>query len=184
MTCATQPYVTQGPDWLARLYLCPPPWLNPALAALAAAVAIVVLYRLRERGWTVEPDTQREMLVIAWTVVGVLLATLAMARWAGQPYLVDVGVGLVVGWGGVQAVQAALARVGPDGWPAGLAEPRERLLAAWAALAVLTMAGSVLEVPGMLPALRYGRLYLMALGAAMGVYNAAELAEGTSTTPP
>lgn len=173
--CAVSAFATwQGPDWLAEFYLCPPAWVNPALAALAAAVGLAVLYRLQQRGWTVDLETQRSMLTIAWTVAVVLVATLAMVRWSGQPYLVDVGTGVLVGWGGVQAAQTEPARMrGAQVLPS----PRRRVLAAWAALGALAVLGPALVAPGGLVVLEGGRWYLAVLAGVMVVYNAAELAE-------
>lgn len=156
--------IEQGPAWLVELYLDPPWWVNPSLQFLGLVVAGVVAYRLYQRGYRISSGEQRAMLQIAGTVVGVMVGVLGMANFTEQPYLVDVGVGLVVGY----VVVFALANV-EIAWPLPV---EKRLSYGWGALAVLGLVGPQLanvNGQGMLPG--SAQLYVVLLGCVMLAYN-------------
>lgn len=160
--------VEQGPAWLARWALCPPPWAVALVVGLGLAVAAAVGWRLRRRGWTVDASTQRPMLVVAWTAALVMLATAAASRWLAWPYLADVGLGFIAGYGAVLAAQTAAAR----GWAVRVVSgPRDRLTAAWAGLAFVAALGPAVVGLTVGPAASLARWWLVVLAGGLVVLN-------------
>lgn len=167
----TQPTVTveQGPEWLANFYFSPPPWVNPALKLIAAIVLIVVAYRLYQRDWQLDMDTQREMQIVVAIVVGIMTATLAMANLADVPYTADVVVGTIVGYGAVLVPQHPSIA---SWWSDTVADPRQRRAYVWFALAVAALAlPPLVAVDGMGVMLTSTRMYLTALSASLAFYD-------------
>lgn len=159
----------QGPEWLADLYFSPPPWVNPLLKIIAAVALIIVAYRLYQRDWHLDMDTQREMQIIVASVVGIMTATLAMVNLADQPYIVDVAVGLVAGYGPVLAVQHP--RVG-KWWSDTIPDPRTRRAAVWIVLGIAAFVGPpvvAVERRGLM--LSSSRMYLYVISAGIAFYD-------------
>lgn len=165
--------VEQGPTWLVKFYLAPPPWVNPAIKAIGALAVVLVAYRLYQRGWEIDLETQHEMQFTVATIVGIMSATLAMVNWFEYPYIVDVSVGFLVGYGTVLAPQTRLLGIE---WPAALEDPVERTALIWALLAVTAYALPMLvavDREGML--LGTSRLVLAGVSVLMVFYNVAVL---------
>jgi len=164
-------HVEQGPTWLVELYLAPPPWLNPLLQALAALVVAVVAYRLYQRDFRIDLETQHEMQLIVAYIAMIASSTLAMVNLTSQPYPVDVSVGFLVGYGAVYLPQTRLV---PFEWPAALQDPGDRTALIWLllALAAYTLP-MVVAVDGQGMQLGTSRLALAGLSMAMVFYNIA-----------
>lgn len=162
--------VEQGPEWLVDLYFSPPPWVNPALKLLAAITLVIVVYRLYQRGWKLDMDTQREMQIVVAIVVGIMTATLAMTNLVDVPYTVDVVVGTIVGYGAVLVLQIPPIA---SWWSDTVSDPRQRRAYVWFVLAVAALAlPPLVAVDGMGVMLTSTRLYLTALSASLGFYDA------------
>lgn len=99
--------IKQGPEWLVRFYLNPPGWLNPLIKLIGILALLVVVYRLYQSDWKIGLDDQREMQIIASTVIGVITGVLGMVNWTQSPYLIDVSGGFLLGYGSVLAGQYA-----------------------------------------------------------------------------
>ncbi|WP_049970758.1 hypothetical protein [Haladaptatus cibarius] len=157
--------IEQGPRWLVEFYLTPPWWVNPSLKVLGLVVAGVVAYVLYRRGYEIPPTQQRTMLQVAATVVGVMTGVLVMTNYAGQPYHVDVGVGLLVGYGLV----TLLANVH---LPLPFEGDQDRLTLGWGILAACSIFLPWLarmNGEGTLPST--SRWYLVVLSVVMIWYN-------------
>lgn len=99
--------IEQGPDWLVRFYLNPPAWVNPLIKLIGVLALLVVVYRLYQSDWEIGLEDQREMQIIASTVIGVITGVLAMVNWTHEPYLIDVSGGFLLGYGSVLVGQYA-----------------------------------------------------------------------------
>lgn len=159
----------QGPEWLTRFVLDPPGWVNPSLKALAAVVALVVAYRLYQRGFEIELGTQIEILRVVSHVLGVMVASLAFVTYLNLPYRWDAAGGALVGVSAAFAGQAVATRVPPEYVSSNA---RERVMASWAVLAVVALvlpplAG--LAQSGLLVV--NARWYLVLLSAGFALYN-------------
>ncbi len=162
---AEHPPIEQGPTWLIDFYYSPPPWVNPSLKVLGLVVAGVVAYLLYRRGYEIAPTQQRVMLQVAATVVGVMTGVLAMTNYASQPYWVDVGGGLLAGYGLVTLLANVRLPLPVEG-------VEERLALGWGVLA-----GCGIVLPwlarmngkGTLPSM--SRWYLVVLSVVMVWYN-------------
>lgn len=171
--------VEQGPRWLADFIYTPPAWVNPTIKVLGLVVAVLVVYRLHQRDWSIDAETQLAMGRIAATIVGVMGGVLAMANLTSQPYLVDVAVGFAVGWG---TVTTALSHRVRHRVRQSIEDDHARLAAGWSALMKAT-----LLVPVILSnrhagtPLFGGRLVLLGLGVAMVFYNLRERATAVQT---
>jgi len=167
--------VEQGPTWLVKFYLAPPPWVNPVIKAIGALAVVLVAYRLYQRGWVIDFETQHEMQLTVATIVGIMSATLAMVNWFEFSYLIDVSVGFLVGYGSVYVPQTRLLGIE---WPAALEDPVDRAALIWALLAVTAYAlPMLLAVDGDGMLLGTSRLVLAGVSVLMVFYNAAVLKE-------
>lgn len=114
-----------GPPQLA--YQDVPGWWWLALGAAGIVVLATLTRGLAARDWVVPVDEQREMQLIAGTVVAIATVTRAMVLWAGQPVLIDVAVGVAAGYGLVESLRLL---VGPA-WRQEFPEPWRRSAMGW-----------------------------------------------------
>lgn len=102
--------IEQGPRWLVQLAYCPPPWVFDALVAIA-----VVVIGLAALGWYrhggLDEDVLNEMAELTMVGLVVIAATTSLVRLDVLPYVGDVFVGTLIGWGGVQVVVRGVQRV-------------------------------------------------------------------------
>lgn len=166
--------IEQGPDWLVDLYLTPPGWVNPVLKLVAVVVLVVVLYRLYQWDGEVPLDVQREMQIIAGTVVAIVTTTLAFVNLASLPYWVDVIGGFVTGYGVVFAVQTP----GVASRIPGPSRPVERVAAAWLLIgAAALVVPELVETRGVGVSLLKGRMVVTGIAAVMLFLNADALTD-------
>lgn len=163
--------VKQGPGWLVHLLYHPPGWLGPVVGLLAALVFATVAYRLYQADWRIPIDRQLEMGKIAGTIIAVLISTLAMVNLADQPYLVDVGVGFLVGYGAVTLATSGRTRAWAQSY---IEDPHDRAAAGWFVLAAVALLG-----PSVLPSsagihLFTARLGIVGLATLLTIYNTVE----------
>ena len=166
--------VTQGPDWLVNLYFSPPSWVNPVLKIVALLAVVVVAYRLYQWDGDIPLDTQREMLIVASTIVGVVTATLGLVNLTTLSYWLDVTGGFCVGYGAVLALQV-------DWVGARLPAPqdrRERLTAAWILVGVAAVGlPELVSTRGVGLSLMQSRFILAGIAFAMTLVNSRTLLE-------
>jgi hypothetical protein len=164
--------IEQGPDWLVDFYLSPPGWVNPLLKIVAVIAVVIVVYRLYQWDGEVPLDVQREMQTIAGTVVAIVTATLAFVNLGPFAYWVDVTGGFLLGYGTVFALQQPrVARRLP-----GPTHPRERVAAAWLAIAVCAIfLPELVLTEGVGISLTKSRYILTGIATVMLVLNAREL---------
>lgn len=88
--------IQQGPVWLATLLYSPPQWLYTLTWAVLVAVLALVIYGL----YKIEYDEVlvNEFVANSSYIIGMGVATWGMNTIFGFPYLVDVGVGIALGW--------------------------------------------------------------------------------------
>lgn len=163
------PTTGQGPEWLTQFVLDPPGWVNSSLKALAAVVALVVAYRLYQRGFEIELGTQIEIQRVVSHVLGVMVASLAFVTYLNLPYRWDAIGGAIVGVSAAFAGQAVAKHVPPEYVSK---DARERVMASWfvltlGALVFPPLAG--LAQSGLLVV--NARWYLVLLCAAFAIYN-------------
>lgn len=157
--------VEQGPRWLVEFLMNPPWWFTTGMSLLGIAAAALVAYRLHQSGWRITPDQQWQMLGTSGVIVAVMTGVLAMANYTQSPYIVDVTIGFLAGYGAV----VALDRIHV---PFPIHDDRQRLTACWAILAASAFFLPVLAaLNGNGTLLGASRYYLAVLGAAMAGYN-------------
>lgn len=161
--------VHRGPSWLARLYFNPPAWVNPSIKFFALLAVLVVAYRLYKwQGW-IDLEVQHEMQIVVASLLGIYTVTLAMVNWTASSYLVDVVVGVGVGYGVVLLLQLdafPLKRINP------FEDRGELVTVSWLLLGVgWLILPSVAGLQGrgiQLPTMQY-LLFIISLG--MALYN-------------
>jgi len=162
---------SQGPDWLAKIVLNPPSWVNDSLKLLAVVVALVVAYRLYQFDFRLPVSTQVEMQRVVAHVLGVMLASLALVTYADLPYVWDAGLGATIGVGAALGVQPVARRLA-DRYVS--TDARERATAGWTALLTVAL---ILPGPAGIQQSGYlvvnARWYVVVLCGAMAFYNVA-----------
>lgn len=161
--------IEQGPEWLVDLYFTPPPWLNPLLKVIAIFALVVVAYRLYQRGWHLDMDTQRGMQIVVAHIVAIMSATLAMVNLANQPYFVDVSVGFASGYGTVLAAQYSVVA----SWLASaVPNVRQRRATVWMALGVAAFGlPPLVAVDGAGIMLSSSRMLLLLMAESIATYD-------------
>jgi len=142
----------------------------------------IVAYRLYERDWHLDVDTQREMQIVVASIVGIMTGTLAMVNLTAQPYLVDVGVGFATGYGTVLAAQHP--RVS-EWWADVVDDQYQRRAYVWFFLAVSAFAlPTLVAVDGRGISLSPSRMYLTLVSAALAFYDVTLTEQQPSTSRP
>lgn len=174
VTSPTEPQVTieQGPAWLVDFYLSPPSWVNSSIKIIGLVAVAIVIYRLHQRRWRVDLETQLAMGKIAGTVTGVLIGTLTMANLTNQPYLVDVGIGFLAGYGAAMTATSRLFRKRMESY---VPDPQARAAGAWLVLVALTLLGpGLVNVHGRGMHLFGAQMAIELVGVGMIILNIAE----------
>jgi len=161
----------QGPAWVVNVPFDPPLWAEVVFYGGVLLAFALVARTLYYRGWSVGVSKQWEMLREGGIAVGIVAATLTSVRYLNGPYLADVALGFLggqlLGRSAVRAAPRAVARLdAPE-------TPRARLGLAWALLAAVAPAVSlVLVPPGMAaPLVEQGGTLLFFAGITAAVAN-------------
>jgi len=167
--------IKQGPEWLVDLLLTPPWWLQTGISLVTLVAVALAVRGLYQRGWTLDDDTQEEMLANATVVVGVMTSSVLVGWYTTLPYVLDVTVGLTVGLGASIAVNH---RVGS--WLDSRSGDgrRKAYIAAWQGLTCFAVLPLLLAGEGALPFVFRGSVIMACAATVLAVYNAGELADG------
>lgn len=107
--------VRQGPGWLAELLYQPPGWVLGVVILAIFAVGLILVDRIMQQG------VEREQALMMFQNVLVIVfcggVTKLLTERASYPYIVDVGVGVAVGFVAAVGVRLLADRTLPEELP-------------------------------------------------------------------